>query len=213
MNYSKEELNEAYKKLPPELKEIFFSEDITEPINNIGRKYKLHIDQIGELDSETGFVLLGLTQPTDFVSNLTTRLGLDRITASQIASDINDQVFLKVRELLKQAKPGPAEDMPEDEVSGLSQVASREETHPTRDALLAAIENPEGMAKKIITPKVEIPLVEVRNPYQPSKPEIGKDFPVVAPVQVPADILTRKLSGQVSLPKVETRVDPYKEQV
>lgn len=229
MSYSKEELNEAYKKLPPELQEVFLSVDVTDAITNIGKKYNLHIDQIGLLDSETGLVLLGLTHPTEFVSSLTKRLGIDRIIASQVASDINDQVFLRVRELLKDIQKNKVKEEEEKEM----------EPRPSKDALLAALEHPEGMLKRPArmpeaggpVPKAEkeIPLVEIKNPYQPAKPEMGKDFPVVAPVAPPKteeakmeeDILTQKMSGQFSLPKVETRVDstpakkidPYKEQI
>ena len=232
MKYSKEELSEAYKKLSPEIKEALLSIETAEIINNIGKKYNLHIDQIGELGTETGLIMLGLTHPTEFVSNLTKKLGVDRIVASQIAPDINDQVFLKIRESLKNTHKEPAK----------AESEETEPTHPTRDALLEAIQNPEGIKKKTETPRRqssgEIPLVEIKNPYQPAKPEMGRDFPVVAPVPSQTfrdptsdekrsdlgtstpDILTQKMTGEVSLPKVETtvmttakKIDPYKEQV
>ncbi len=226
MNYSKEELNEAYKKLPEELKEVFLSVDVTDSINAIGKKYNLHIDQIGNLDSEAGYVLLGLSHPTEFVSSLTNRLGIDRVVASQVASEINDQVFLKIRGLLK--------DVQDKKKKGATEEV---EPQPSKDALLAALEHPEGMLKKP-APATDIPLVEIKNAYALPKPQMGRDIPVVA--QVPPtvevsedststlrlnlekpDILTQKLSGEVSLPKVDTRVeatpakkiDPYKEAV
>ncbi len=224
MAYSKEELNEAYEKLPPELKEAMLSVDTVEAINSIGKKYRLHVDQIGDVGSETGYVLLGLTHPTDFVGSLTKRLGIDRILASQIASDINDQIFLQVREQLKTESKKTTEEEPGPENS--------EDPHPTKEALLEVIQNPEGMKKRPVTTKNEIPLVAIPNPYTPAKPQIGKDFPVVASVPTPApqveskaeapagDILTQKMSGQFSMPKVETTVeasskkaDPYREAV
>jgi hypothetical protein len=228
MRYSKEELNEAYNRLPPELREILFSVDITNSIASIGKKYNLHIDQIGGLNSETGLVVLGLTHPTEFVSKVTKRLGVDRVVASQVASDINDQVFLKIRELLKDIQRGTVKREEEEEM----------EPRPSKDALLAALEHPEGMLKRPVQKPEEIQFVEIKNPYAPQKPEMGKDTPVVAPVpasaynetEVPAptppsgDILTQKMSGQFSMPKTEStvshsepattrKVDPYKEQV
>ena len=225
MQYSKDELNEIFEKLPEQLKDAIVSVDNARIINGVGRKYGLHIDQIGGLAEETGYILLGVVHPTEFVSNLSKRLGIDRVVASQIASDINYQIFLKIREVLKDVQDKKKKDE-----------AEEVEPEPSKDALLAALEHPEGMLKRPLAPsKVEreIPLVEVRNPYQPAKPEMGKDFPVVAPTPVskkegvvtsptPAqDMLSQKFGGEVSMPKVETnvdapptkRVDPYKEQI
>jgi hypothetical protein len=224
--YSKEELNEAFNKLPQALKDIFYSDDLTSPINTIGRKYNLHINQIGDLDSETGLVLLGLVHPTNFVTSLTKRLGVDRIVASQIASDINDQVFLRVRDLLKEVGLKPKEDV-EEEDGGTPKI----EEHPTRDALLRAIENPESLPKRPAYTKEDIPLMSIKNPYELTKPVLGKDVPIVAPVpnsayeedgvsevfggpaskekpelQESTDILTQKMSGQFSIPKTESAV-------
>lgn len=230
MKYSSEELNERFDNLPEDLKNAFLSVDTAHVINSIGRKYGLYIDKIGETAEETGLVLLGLTHPTEFVSNLTKRLGIDRVVASQIASEINDQVFLKVRELLKDVQREKIKKEEEIEL----------EPRPSKDALLAALEHPEGMLKRPVSKPGEIPLVEVKNPYAPAKPTPGVDVPIVAPVPASAyeekqsmppaenppaqDILTQKMSGQFSMPKAESvvdqntstptkRFDPYKEQV
>ncbi len=234
MQHSSDELNEIFQKMPEGIKDAIVSVDTARIINDTGKKYGLHIDQVGTVAEETGLVLLGLTHPTEFVSNLTKRLGIDRVVASQIASEINDQVFLKVREQLRNVHDNPEEVAPEDE-------PAPESLHPTRDALLEAIQNPEGMAKRPIAKEKPIPLVSIKNPYEKATPEMGKDFPVVAeaPKMAPTppsklnldaddgDILTQKMSGQFSLPTVETKVkevepgqpmttkknDPYKEQV
>ena len=70
-------------------------------MREIGEKHGLHIDKIGELASETGLVFLGLTRPQEFVSNLAERLGVAREAARDIAADVNERVFLPVREHLK----------------------------------------------------------------------------------------------------------------
>ncbi|MBI3633535.1 MAG: hypothetical protein HY226_04555 [Candidatus Vogelbacteria bacterium] len=211
MDYSPQELNEVFKGLPQTLKEAVTSVETAETINNIGRKYGLHIDQIGVLGIESGKILLGLAHPTEFVSNITKKLGIERVVASQIASEINDKVFLRVRELLKGISDKPVKE----------QDTTDNEPHPVRDALLKAIENPEGIAKKTETPKPkEIPLVEIKNPYEPARPEtppiapIPKIPPTAAqePTEAPS-ILEQKMSGEVSLPKTERKVDMYREQV
>lgn len=229
MSYSIEELNEAFEKIPEPLQDAMASVDTARIINNVGKKYNLHIDQIGALSEEAGYVLLGLTHPTEFVSSLTKRLGVGRVVASQIASDINEQIFLKFRDIIKDAQKGRKR--AEEESEG--------EPRPSKDALLAALEHPEGMLKKPAAPQSSIPLVKIPNPYQPAKPELGRDVPVVAPIPAgpsegnelptaaPAattnpeptavDILKQRLTSQVTSVNTETRVetgqkfDPYRE--
>lgn len=92
---------EKYKALPSELKDAIFSEEIAEKIQEIGKKYALYIDKIGELGNESGRVMLGLTHPKDFIANLSKRLGVDAEKAKEIAKDVNEQIFAKVRESLK----------------------------------------------------------------------------------------------------------------
>lgn len=99
--YTDEQILEEYKNLPEDLRKAIFSVEMTEAVKRIGEKYQLHIDKIGALGNETGMVMFGVTRPKDFVSNLSMRLGVSNDTARQIADEINQQIFAKVRESLK----------------------------------------------------------------------------------------------------------------
>ena len=103
---TEEQILEKYEQLPDDLKEAIFSVEMTEAIKDIGAKYELAIDKIGALANESGMVMFGATRPKDFVPNLMSRLGVDKNTANKIASDVNSQVFLKVRESLKKLHGG-----------------------------------------------------------------------------------------------------------
>jgi len=103
---TEEQILEKYEKLPNDLKEAIFGAEVTEAVNGIGGKYNLHIDKIGELANETGMVMLGMVSPKDFIRNLSERLEVNMETAGKIASDVNSQVFLKVRESLKKLHNG-----------------------------------------------------------------------------------------------------------
>src|SRR3989338_6526387 len=98
----KKEINfqELESKLPSDLKTAIYSADSSTAIENISKKYGLHIDQMGKLAEETGLVMLGVTHPKDFISNLAKRLQVDQITAKSVARDVNEQIFKKVRESL-----------------------------------------------------------------------------------------------------------------
>ena len=87
--------------MPPEIKEAITSVDTTRILHGIGEKYKLHIDKIGMLADETGAVMLGITHPTKFTSDLKSKLGLNEEIVKAIAEDVNVQIFRPIRESLK----------------------------------------------------------------------------------------------------------------
>src|SRR3989344_9663936 len=101
---NKQQLNnilDQLDKLPPELKDAIFSNANAEKMADIGNKYDLLIDKVGEMTNETGLLMLGVTHPNEFVGNLAERLLVDRQTASKIADDINREIFAPVREHLR----------------------------------------------------------------------------------------------------------------
>src|SRR3989344_1468576 len=100
-NYTDQQISQMYDSLPEDLKDSIFSVDTTSVVNEIGRKYGLAIDKIGDLANETGMVMLGVTHPNEFIGNLTERLEVDKEKARAIAGEINEQVFKKVRESLR----------------------------------------------------------------------------------------------------------------
>ena len=100
-NFTEKQIAQMYDNLPEDLKDSIFSVDTTSVINEIGRKYGLAIDKIGDLANETGMVMLGVTHPNEFIGNLADRLEVDKEKARAIAGEINEQVFKKVRESLR----------------------------------------------------------------------------------------------------------------
>lgn len=99
--FSSEEIQKKFALLSDDIKKAITSVDTSKSLQSIGEKYKLHIDQIGMLGEETGFVMLGLTHPTKFTSDLKNKLGLDDEIIKKIAEDVNVQIFRPIRESLK----------------------------------------------------------------------------------------------------------------
>ncbi|NOY35387.1 MAG: hypothetical protein GXP44_00445 [bacterium] len=100
-NISAEQFRELYKKLPEDLRGAISSADSGEALRDIAKKHGLAVDKSGELADETGSVMLGVTAPKDFVRNLERRLEVDGKTAREIAAEVNERIFAKVRESLK----------------------------------------------------------------------------------------------------------------
>ncbi len=159
--YTPEQLLEFYKKLPKDLQEAILSVNTSSIIQNVGNKYKLAIDKIGELADETGLVMLGLTHPNNYISNLVQRLSIDKGAARKIAEEINTQIFAKIRESLKK-------------IHGISPVpeevpvkAAESEPRPGREEILKEIEKEEpassaGKVPEIIKGAIQTTVFEAK---------------------------------------------------
>lgn len=106
LNHNRNKLNDIFDNLPEDLKDAIASVDSAEVIFEISNKHRLHVDQTAILGQETGLVLLGVTDPTEFVGNLSVRLGVEKNTASQIVMEINEKIFAKVKESLRNLHSG-----------------------------------------------------------------------------------------------------------
>ncbi len=101
MNISHEQMMQRYQSLPTDLQEAIFSVENSQTIQNIGQIHKLRVDQIGALADETGMVMLGFTKPNEFIAHLAERVKIDKELARTVAHEINDRIFIKVREALR----------------------------------------------------------------------------------------------------------------
>ena len=99
--YTPEEIQKKFDALPADIKSTIYSANMLGLIQKMGEKYKLHIDQLDMLEAETVDVMTGFSKPEDFVANLSISLSIDRVQAENIAKEINDGLFIKIRESLK----------------------------------------------------------------------------------------------------------------
>lgn len=151
MKYTIQQLMEKHDNLPADVKSSIFSADVEKALTAIGEKYSLHIDQIGELMEEVDLVMLGITHSKDFIRNLYERLDVgDKEKVRQIAHEVNEQVFAKIRESLKQIHHVENETRNTQLETNLA-VPPPSATE-TKDELIEKIEHPE---KDIIKDKLE----------------------------------------------------------
>jgi hypothetical protein len=203
--YTKEETSEVLKTLPSDVQEAILSEDSANAVYEVGQKYGLHVDIMGELGDETGLVMLGLTPTDEFVPNLVERLHISREVANGIAGEINERIFKKIQHHLLAKRQGPEKADALDNTASLS-----------REALLRAIEHPDLLNVQHATslspttaplPASDVPHVSPANPPT-EKPEI-----VPAPAK-PLSIVEEKLQGTVAVQSEQKVVsDPYRESV
>jgi hypothetical protein len=188
-NYTQQQLLERYRKLPGDLKEAIFSVETAEIIQKISKKYGLHIDKMGELASETGLVMLGITHPRDFISNISSRLEISREKATEIAKDINNEIFSKVRENLKNIHGIKEEKKPETSLPSKPPYPSKPPTPPLSGQSFKAppnlpVEEKTGNIKKEI-PKKEFKKEQIEEIKKETVVEKNKE--IAAKMKLPAE--------------------------
>jgi hypothetical protein len=206
---TEKEIKDQIVSLPKKVRDIIASTDITGEIIKIKEKYHLMLDQISTLEVETMLVMIGLEPAEDFVDNLQKNLKIDEEKAINIANNINESVFKRIRHAM------------------MEQDAEQENKEIlNKDSILWEIENPTPTAQTITqTPKTTSALVET--------PKTQSNIPEIAPTQTlqkytaPAptkNIIEKKLTEpthiapreiEVSLTKLPPKpyIDPYKEAI
>jgi hypothetical protein len=109
---NKDIFEDEFNSLPDGLREALASEETAQAIEEIGKKYTLHLDVMDNLFDEVGLVMLGITPPRDFVTSLQKRLGIPREQVNGIAREVNEKIFQPIRDSLKEVHGGEAGDLP-----------------------------------------------------------------------------------------------------
>lgn len=99
--YSIEETDKKFDSLPQEVKDLLYSFEMTSVITKVGEKHGLHIDQMDKLNTETGYVMMGLTETKDFPALIAEDLGIEPAKAQGVARDIEEMLFTKIRDAMK----------------------------------------------------------------------------------------------------------------
>ena len=127
MRYSKEQVYMKFQKLPTVVQDVIFSSNTTDTIKEISKKYNLHIDKIGILNKEITYIIVGLEKTTDFIRNIKVQLNLPDEKINAIAKDVNEKIFLQVREVMKKAQSDMTEESGSVTPSSNKQVIDRVE--------------------------------------------------------------------------------------
>lgn len=105
-NNIQQQIQERLEQLPTNVQEAILSAEFDQKIQFIGSSAKLHIDQLQRLSDLTMLVMLGFREMNDFKGLLQDQVGISAETAEKIANDVNQQVFLSIRESMKKFAEG-----------------------------------------------------------------------------------------------------------
>lgn len=194
MRYSKDFLNEKYKQLPEVVKNAMGSVDRGNLIKSIAEKHQMHIDQAGLLLEEIMYVTLGIEKTSDFIRNLKVHLRIPENKVNVIAGDVNEKIFLPVREALKNVANKSAQDIKSEAI----EIIDDNNLHKKE----VKIENKIDHA----------PLTE----SQEIKQHIARQQAVKPVVAPPPNLPTGETNGEampLNLEKKPTHTDPYREPI
>lgn len=90
----------AFKQLPYTIRDYITDDQLAVVTEGIGRTYNLHVDAVGALYRETTNMLLGLESPEQFMAELK-KIGIPQTTATEIVHELNQKVFVPLREKMK----------------------------------------------------------------------------------------------------------------
>lgn len=94
-------IKDHFASLPEPVKKAIGSFDWAREIFDIGRSHSLHVDQIGNLQTEVMLVVLGLATPKDFYDQMVGSIGIPEDLAQKIVEEANTKVFNRIRDFLK----------------------------------------------------------------------------------------------------------------
>ncbi|MDE2071358.1 MAG: hypothetical protein KGI70_01325 [Patescibacteria group bacterium] len=139
-------------QLPQNVRDAIASADMSTKIREIGTRNRLHIDQIGELEDEVLMVMLGFTPLDTFPAHLSEKLNTPKEMSETLAKELNDTVFLPIRENMKKPAEGAAP------------------TEPLNATPQEAVRSGVGAAPVAPTPKVAIVGPTTALPKAPASP-------------------------------------------
>jgi len=89
------------RTLPPPIQRYLGEGKYSIVANHLMTKYSLHIDQGGILEREIMLLLMGIENPDEFTKTLAEEAKLDQQTINNIVKDVNDQIFVPLRDEMR----------------------------------------------------------------------------------------------------------------
>lgn len=109
----KEKIENYYSELPPTLKAAVTNLPLGALVYGIGRSNGLAIDKTGDLAREVFRFIGGASNADDLIGVLLALNGGDKKKTAAVARQLNSQIFLPIRDLLKKATTQPAPELSE----------------------------------------------------------------------------------------------------
>lgn len=104
-----ESVKQVMQSLPPIIRQYIEQGKYTEVAKRLMHIHMLRTDQAGVIEKEILLLLMGINNPDEFVRALAEEAKLDQQTINSITKDVNDQIFVPLREEMRKGMPVAAE--------------------------------------------------------------------------------------------------------
>lgn len=113
-----ENLKEVIENLPPVIREYVTNQRYAPAVRKMVATYQLHVDQGTALEREILLLLLGIEDLDEFTHALVSEIQIEQSSVSGIVKDINEQIFIPLREELQNGPmTPPAREVPEERLT------------------------------------------------------------------------------------------------
>src|SRR3989304_7574010 len=160
MDYTAEQIEGAFNKMPPALKKAISVLKIADIMQTLGKRHGLHMDKISEMGGYVHLVLVGLLPAGELSANFKDSLSLPGIELNELIQEINDLILGPVRDKFRELETLSAEEETEAKEAAPEMIA------------------PEKLANSFRMPKQETDLSLVK-PTSPSP--AGSESPAPSP--------------------------------
>lgn len=99
--YTSEQFWKLYEKLPQELKDALSSEETSDNIYDVCKRYNI-LENLDPIVEYVGQVLVGVLPPTEFQETLEKEVEIEKESAKKVAQEINRFIFYPVKPNLEQ---------------------------------------------------------------------------------------------------------------
>ncbi|MBI5913145.1 hypothetical protein HY839_01750 [Candidatus Azambacteria bacterium] len=202
-NISQEQIIKRYFLLSKPLQDALFSERTSSAVGraSVLRDAEPHVTKIAML---TGRVLLGYLRPETFAFEIQKETGIDALKATQVAHDIDTEIFSEVRLELKKLYP-PTIQTPTVQAPGFLKPETRNVKPEIQDSGFTIQEKPRYV---VPIPERFKKTTPIPPPTQEPKQE-APPIPVSAPAPSPSQVSAGNLGGQAPQPpKIQEPASP-----
>lgn len=137
MHPTDEQTLEAYRNAPQIIRDALTDGLAIEFILKIRDRYGFHVDTTDQIVERIRDLLLGLSNPTQFIGELV-QLGLNAEQARLLTSDLNAEVFLPLRDQMRNSPSEPREPAPVPAPPPIPEITERN-SQPSAPAPIAAL--------------------------------------------------------------------------
>lgn len=101
-NITSEQIKNAFNAMPEDLTRSIADIEVSKVVQELGKKYDLHIDKVGALDGLVSLSFAGLLSPQELTEEIQQGLGLSVIQSPLLINDLNEKIFAPVRQKMQE---------------------------------------------------------------------------------------------------------------